>query len=71
MRLRIRLLDWGLNGQLSWADCADVLADHEADLAGAVELALSDHERFSVAAAQARHVAVVYAMLGGKDRLAS
>jgi hypothetical protein len=71
VRLRIRLLDWGLNGHLSWADCADVLADYEADLEVAVEQALEDRELLSVDQAQARHGAVVFAMLGGRDRLAS
>jgi hypothetical protein len=63
VRLRIRLLDWGLNGHLSWADCADVLADYEADLEVAVEQALEDRELLSVDAAQLHHVEIVRALL--------
>ncbi len=42
--MRIRLTELGLSGLLPWAEVADIQADHEADLAVAIEEAASDVE---------------------------
>ncbi len=61
--MTFRLTELGLTRRLRWQEVADIAADHEADLASAVDLALVDRERFSVDQAQARHISAVYALL--------
>jgi hypothetical protein len=40
----VRLLELGLSRRLSWQEVADIQADHETDLAAAIEQAADDVE---------------------------
>jgi hypothetical protein len=67
-RMHIRLTELGLTRRCSWEEVADIQADHEADLASAVDQALEDaafddwwHGRNDVL--RAERVKAIYQML--------
>jgi len=62
-RMLVRLNELGLGQHLAWHEVADIKADHEADMAAAIEQALEDHARFGVDAAQAHHFAICLELL--------
>jgi hypothetical protein len=66
-RMILRLTKLGLSRRLTWAEVADIDADHQADRDAAVDQAHDDHARFSRSAAEDARFRAIYALLLPRD----